>query len=358
MISKKQVTKTFLDLVAIDSPSGEEVKVASYIVKYLKKLKIKVVQDKYGNVIAAIPGTGEPLLLCSHMDTVEPCRGIKPIVRNNIIKSDGTTILGGDDKAGITEILEAIKYLKQKKINHRSLELVFTREEETTFAGALNLNYKKLKSKEGLSLDSSRPPGNIVIASPFIYMVDIRVKGKAAHSGSFPEKGINAILVASVAIAELKMGRINKSTTVNIGTIEGGTIRNGVPEWVSIRAEVRSFNKESALRQVDIINKAFKKAIRKYKARLFFKSKLDCSGYSYPRANKTLKKIAQVNKELKIKTNFIKVGGASDANIFVAKGIKVVDISMGGRNVHSTKESIKITEMQTMTKFLIEFCKE
>jgi tripeptide aminopeptidase len=356
MISKLQITKTFIDLVTIDSLSGKEAKVATYIVKYLKNLKIKVVRDKYKNVLATIPGIGEPLLLCAHMDTVEPGRGIKPIVKNNIIKSDGTTVLGGDDKAGITEILEAVKYLKQKKISHRALELIFTREEETTFAGSLNLNYKKIKSKEALILDLARIPGNITMASPFIYIIDIKVKGRAAHAGSFPEKGINAISVASSAIAELKIGRINKSTTSNIGTIKGGVIRNGVPELVTIRAEVRSFKQESALKQVDIINKAFKKAIRRYKAKLVFKVKLDCHGYSHLRNNKLVKQIAETNKLVKVKTSYIKSGGVSDANVFMMKNINTVDIAIGGKNIHSTKESIKISEMQTIIEFLIAFC--
>jgi len=354
MINKKQITKTFLDLVAIDSLSGKEAKVATYIIRYLKKLKIKVNRDRYKNVIARLDGVGEPIILSAHMDTVGPGRGIKPVVKKNIIKSDGSTILGADDKAAIAEILEAVKYLKQKGLKHRPLELVFTREEESDFSGALNLDYKKLKAKDVLVLDYSLPPGAIVLKSPFIYIFDIKVKGRAAHAGDSPEKGINAIKVAGDAIADLKIGRINKSLVTNIAIVKGGTARNTVPDLLEIKGEVRAFNQETALRQVDIISKAFKKSVRKHKAKLTFKTKLDCHGYVHKRSNHLVKEIVLASKELRIKNVYLSQG-VSDANVFNRKGMNAVVISKGGRNPHTTKENIKISEMQTVTKFLVEF---
>ena len=355
MVTRKKILKTFLDLVVIDSPSGHENKVSTYITKYLRQLRIKTVRDRYKNLIAHIPGQGDPLLLSAHMDTVDPGRGIKPIVKGDIIRTNGKTILGADDKAGIAEILEVIAILKKQKIIHRPLELVFTREEETGLKGAFNLNYKKIKAKEGLVLDSSRPPGHITIAAPFIYMMDIKVIGRAAHAGAFPEKGINAIQTASRAMAELKLGRINKSTTNNIGVIKGGTVANAVPEMVEIKAEARSHFREKALEQVDLINKEFKKSVRRSKAKLYFKSQFGCAGYNYLRSEPIIKKIVRVNKEIGINSVFEKSGGASDANVYAGKGIKAIDISIGGKNCHTTKESVKISEMQKLVKFTVLF---
>lgn len=357
MISKKQMIKTFIDLVKIDSPSGQEEKVANYILNYLKKIKVKVISDKYGNIIAKIPGAGLPLMLSSHMDTVEPGRNIKPIIKKGIIATNGSTILGADDKAGIACILEAVKYLKKKKINNRSLELVFTREEEVGLKGAFNLNYKNIKAKEGLVIDSCGPLGHITISAPFIYVIHIKIKGKSAHAGFCPEKGINAIQIASKAISELKIGRINKSTTNNIGVINGGVVGNSVPDQVIIKAEARSSNLKDAQTQVDLINKAFKKYTRIYKASLFFKAKLGCNGFCYSKNDSFIKKISQLNQKMGIKTVYKKSGGGSDANAFASKKMKIIDISYGGKNAHTTREIIKINELVALNKFLIEFIK-
>lgn len=357
MIIKKQVLKTFIQLVTIDSPSGEEKKVGDYIVRYLKKIKIKAVRDSYGNLIAKVPGTGAPLLLSAHMDTVEPGKGIKPMVKGNIIKTNGTTILGADDKAGITGILEAASYLKKKKIKHRPLELIFTREEEVGLKGAANLNYKKVKAKEGLVIDSDKPLGHITLAAPFIYKIDIRIKGRGAHAGAEPEKGINAIQIAAKAMSEFKIGRINKSTTNNIGVIQGGSVVNSVPAEVTIKAEARSHDIKLAQEQVDIMNKAFKKHVRRFKARLYFKAKLECYGYKHLRNDSFIKTIAQVNKRLGNKVVYYASGGAGDANVMAGKKIKAVVISYGGANCHTTKEIARISELVKATKFLVEFVK-
>lgn len=357
MVNENKIKKTFLSLVKIDSPSGEEEKVADFILRYLQELSIEFVRDKYGNVIAKVPGSGKSLMLSAHMDTVEPGRGIKAIVDGDEIRSDGKTILGADDKAGIVAILEAVAYLRKNKISHRSLELVFTREEEIGCLGARNLDYKNIKSKEGICIDSCRPLGYITMASPFIYAIDIEVTGKSAHAGSFPEKGINAIHAAASAIADIKVGRINSSTTNNIGIINGGTAVNSVPDSVVVKAEARSHNIKSAQAQIDLMNKAFKKHIRRHRAKLNFKSKLLCYGFAYLKSDPLIKKIFKTNLLLGLKTVYGKSGGATDANIFVERGIKVVDISYGGKGPHTKSESIKISELKKLTEFLIDFVK-
>ncbi|MCD4761856.1 M20/M25/M40 family metallo-hydrolase [bacterium] len=355
MIKPKQITKTFVDLVKIDSLSGKERKVAAYIIKYLKNFGIKSGRDSYGNVIARIPGKGEPFILSAHMDTVQPGIGIKPIIKKGIIKSNGTTILGADDKAGITAILEAVKECEKRKLQHRPLELIFTREEEIGCVGAKQLNFKKLKAKEGLAIDSASPLGHITLAEPFIYIIEIWVKGRAAHGGAHPEKGIDALHIAAKALSEIKLGRINKSTTANMGIIEGGTAFNTVPENIYIKGDVRSHFLKQAQQQVDIINKAFKKQVRLKKARLKFKATLTFNGFNYLKSDRLIKKIANLNKEMKFRTVFERSGGASDASIFAGKGIKVINISYGGRGGHTTKETIKVRELTRLTEFIIKF---
>lgn len=355
MINKKEVLNTFLELVKIDSPSGHEKKITEHTIKVLKKIKINAKTDKYGNVIFRIPGTGQPLFLSAHLDTVEPGRNIKPVVKKDLIRSDGSTVLGADDKAGITAIIELLKYIKKKNIKHRTLEIIFTREEETGLVGATNLNFKDIISKEGLILDSCRSLGHITIASPFIYNIDIEVTGRAAHAGAFPEKGINAIMIASKAISEIKTGRIDRTTTNNIGVIKGGSVVNCVPEKVSIKAEARSHFLKKAQEQVDIINKAFKKYVRRYKAKLYFRSRLEVHGYAYSPRDKFIKQVSDQNKKFGFKTVYEHSGGASDANIYASKKIKALDIAYGGANAHTTRESIKLSELVSLTEYLVDF---
>jgi len=354
-MTTQRIKKTFFELVRIDSPSGEETKVAQYIVKYLKQFKIKSTKDSNGNIIVKVPGQGRPLMLAAHMDTVNPGKGILPVIKNDVIRSKGDTVLGADDKAGITIILEALRYLKEKNIKHSPLELVFTREEETGLIGASKLNYKKLSAKEALVLDSDGAPGGITIAAPFLYLMDIEVTGKAAHAGAAPEKGISAIQIAGKAIAELKLGRINKSTSNNIGIIDGGNARNVVPDIVKIKAEARSHKLETAQKQVDLFNKVFKKYVRAYKGKLKFKASLEVLGYKYSRTDEFIKSIVITNKKLNIRTRFEVSGGVSEASIYTGKGIKAIDISAGYLNMHSTKESIKLAHMLKLVNFLVDF---
>jgi tripeptide aminopeptidase len=355
MLNKKQILNTFLELVKIDSPSGQEESVAGYITGYLKKIKVNAWRDKYGNVMAKIPGTGPALLLNAHMDTVEPGRNIKPRINGDIVRSGGDTILAADDKAGIAGILEAASYLVKNKFKHAPLELVFTCDEETGLTGAGNLDYKRLAAKKGLVVDGNGPLGQIIVGAPFIYGIDIKIIGRAAHSGVEPEKGINALQIAARAINELKLGRISRITTNNIGLIQGGSAVNAVPETVILKAEARSHILAEAQLQVDLINKAFKKHVRRFGAKLAFKSKLLCYGYSYPLNDKFIKEIAAVNKKLGIKTVYKNSGGASDGNVFTGKKLKTICISYGGANNHTVRETIRASEILKLTEFIIHF---
>ena len=133
MINEDRLIETFIELVKIDSPSGEEDNMAKEMGKRLGELGGRVEEDSFGNIIAKFSGVGEPLMLNAHLDTVEPGRGIKPKVGKTRIETDGTTILGGDDKAGLAIILEAITTTKDSNTAHVPLEVVLTRGEEAGF---------------------------------------------------------------------------------------------------------------------------------------------------------------------------------------------------------------------------------
>src|SRR3989344_1997850 len=261
MVNEKRLIKTFLELVKIDSPSGEEEGIASEVEKRLKALGGKVERDSYGNIIAKFKGEGDPLMLNAHLDTVEPGRGIKPKITGDKITSDGSTILGADDKAGLSVLLETLALVKEAKAIHLPLEIILTKGEEAGLLGAKNLDYTKISAKEGVSFDGHSGVDNITVAAPGLHRVDATVIGRSAHAGAEPEKGISAIQIAAKIISELQVGRIDEETTANIGLIEGGSARNAVAERVHFKGEIRSHSLDKIERHVTHFREVFKKVM-------------------------------------------------------------------------------------------------
>jgi len=355
-MKKSELLDLFLNLCRIDSPSGEEKSVGDYIIKYLASHKIRASHDTYGNVIAKIAGEGKPLVLSAHLDTVEPGRGVKPVVRDGVVRSDGRTVLGADDKAGVTAAIAAAQEAVGQGWRIRPLELVFTRQEETDLDGAYNLDWSQIQASEGLILDGEDAPGRITIASPYIYNVDIRVEGRAAHAGVEPEKGINALAIAADAISELKLGRIDRQTTANIGTLVAGSASNSIPGEAVMRAETRSHSQKNALAQIDVMNRAFKRAVgRRRGAKLDFKSSLACRGYRYEKKDPLIKELKAAMTAHGWTVAWEESCGASDANVWAEKGVKAVEISVGYRDAHTTGEWIKVDDIWSVFQFLTAY---
>ena len=244
MINRERLVQTFCHLVGIDSPSGEEEALAQELTRRLQGLGLKTTRDDYGNVIAS-DGGENPILLSAHMDTVEPGRGVKPRVQGDRILSNGATILGGDCKAGVSAILEALESIKEDGTPHLPIEVVFTREEEPGLIGARNLEFSKIKAKEAIVFDGEGPASRIISSSPTYIAFDIQITGRAAHAGVEPENGLSAIRIAAELITNLPQGRLDPQTTFNIGTIQGGSVRNAVPEKATLRGEFRSTDLET-----------------------------------------------------------------------------------------------------------------
>jgi tripeptide aminopeptidase len=355
-MKKSELLELFVNMCRIDSPSGEEKSVSDYIIRHLVRHKIRANRDAYGNVIARVAGEGKPLVISAHLDTVEPGRGVKPIVRNGVVRSDGRTILGADDKAGLAAAIAVAEEAVGRGWRIRPLELVFTRQEETDLGGVYHLNWSRIQAREGLILDGAGDPGRITIASPYIYNVDIRVTGRAAHAGVEPHKGINALAMAADAIHALKLGRIDRQTTANIGTLTAGSASNSIPAEAMMRAETRSHSQKSALAQVDVMKRAFKRAVRRRRgAKLFFKSTLACRGYRYDKNDPLIKKLKAAMTAHGWRVAWEESCGASDANVWAEKRIKALDISVGYRDAHTTREWIKVDDIWSVFGFLAGF---
>jgi tripeptide aminopeptidase len=351
MINQDRIIKTFCDIVQIDSPSGEEESMAIDVVSRLEAFGFSVTRDAYGNVIAS-DGRENPILLSAHLDTVEPGRGITPIVKGDQIVSDGTTILGGDCKAGIVAVFEALESMKEDGIEMRPTELVFTREEELGLVGARNLDMSMLKSKEAIIFDGEGPVNQITSSSPTYIGFDIDIKGRAAHAGAEPEKGLSAIAIAADIINQLPQGRLDNNTTFNIGNIAGGSTRNTVPENTLITGEFRSTNLEKLddLRSriddvINIVQKKYPEAV--------FESHLHTSFETYTlEPNDPATKTAKTALERIGLSPIMKPsGGGTDGNVFRNRGISSVVVGMAVHGMHTVREYVNIPDLVDTAHF-------
>lgn len=365
MINKNRLLHEFLDLVETTSSTLNERKIADLLTSKLTALGLTVTEDKTGeklggntgNIIAELKGTQESapkLFFSAHMDCVEPCKNVKPQVKNGIITSDGTTVLGSDDKAGIAPILEVLSVLKEKDIKHGDIQIILTVAEESGLNGSKNLNPKSIKADFGYCLDSSGRPGKIVIQAPGENDIHVKIHGKSAHAGIAPEEGINAIVVAAKAIANINQGRLDHETTANIGIIHGGNATNIVPDLVEITCEARSCNEKKLAEQTDSMIKCFETVARENGATAEFKITHCYQPYTLSEAMPVIQTAIWAIKQTGLEPNITPTGGGSDGNYFNAYGIPCAVLGVGMTKVHTTEEYILEEDLYQTAQIVLE----
>ncbi|HNW25128.1 MAG TPA: M20/M25/M40 family metallo-hydrolase [Candidatus Cloacimonas sp.] len=362
---QNDVVSYFLELIAIDSESKNERAIADKLKKDLKELGAIVEEDdcgakidgNAGNLYAYFPGVTnkKPILLCAHCDTVVPGKGIKPTIENGRIFTDGTTVLGGDDKSGIAEILMAIKQIKDKGIAHPPIEVLITVSEEIGLLGAKNFDISKLQAAFGYALDTHQV-GEIVIGAPSQNSFQINFYGKEAHAGVEPEKGLNAICIAAEAIMAMPQGRIDFETTCNTGIVKGGSATNIVPKEVLVKGEARSHNKGKLQKVCEEIEQAVISTVKKYggKASFHFELKKEYEAFLIERNAPVVALAEKALQNLHLPADIKVGGGGSDANIFNANGLPTIIVGTGMNKVHTTDEDILVDELYRGTAFVEE----
>ncbi len=369
-INANRLGKTFETLVSIDSVSKEEGRISQEIQRLIAPLASKIIIDRAGektggdtgNLIVRIDGNRNlrPLMLNAHMDTVEPGRGVKIRYADGVFTSDGTTILGADDKSAIAILLEALWMIKENNLPHGPLELVFTVCEEIGLLGARHLDYDLISSAYGYALDTSDTE-TIVVQAPALNRIDILLHGRDAHAGVDPEKGINAILLASRAIAGLELGRVDEETTCNIGVMEAAGATNIVPKRVRVAGEARSHNEEKLERVTRNIVSAFEQVVDEHRRRhaaddlpRLEATVTNAFGRTFIPANHPVVLTAQraaANLGRTLATR--STGGGSDANIFFGKKIITAVIGTGMQEMHTLRESIRMSDMVDTLRLLL-----
>ncbi len=368
MVNPNRLKEKFEEFVRIDSVSRHENKFALYLAKMLEDMGGKVIFDNAGkacnsdsnNLFAKFNGNidQEPLLLCGHMDTVEPGNNINPVFKDGIFTSDGSTILGSDDKSALAIIFEVLSVLAEDNLSHPPIEILFTICEEVGLLGAKNFDLSSMDSKFGYILDTG-DINTIVTKAPASNSLKIRVFGKAAHAGSEPENGISAIAIASKAISMLQLGRIDHETTCNLGIIKGGVATNIIPEFLEIDGEVRSHDEDKLEKVTNTIRDAFKKARKEFCNEIKLPEIEFIADNDFPRTNipgdsnvviLAKKAAGNLGRNLQEKIG----GGGADANIFFQKGFMPGVLGTGMTDVHTVKEWISLDDMVKTAELVLE----
>ncbi len=363
-----RLVNEFLELVQIDSETKHEEVIAPILVKKLEEMGFEVFQDDAhtrnghaaGNIIATLKGTldVEPIYFTVHMDTVVPGVGIKPEIREDgYIYSDGTTILGADDKAGMAALFEMARRLKEQNIEHGTIQFIITAGEESGLAGAKELNPEHIIAKYGFAVDSDGKVGGIVTAAPYQAKIETKIFGKTAHAGVAPEKGISAITLASKAIAKMSLGRIDEDTTANIGRFEGGKATNIVCDEVYILAEARSIVKDKLDQQIAHMKETFEQVSKDLGGSAQVSVKLMYPGFSVTKEDKVVQVAMQAVQNIGREVMLGQSGGGSDANVISGFGIPTVNLSVGYEEIHTTNERMPIEELEKLADLLVEIVK-
>jgi tripeptide aminopeptidase len=374
MINQERLKNLLLELVQIDSHSRKELEVALCLKKYCEELGAEVEIDdagekvggNTGNVIARFAGTipgAETIMMSAHMDTVVPGEGVKPIIEGDIIRTDGTTVLGGDDKSGCAIIIEVIRCLQEQNIPYAPIEAIFSICEEVGLLGAKNVDVSKLKARYGLVFDSD-DPGFLFTKGPSQNYVDVKVHGLESHAGVFPEQGISAIKIAAEAVANMNLGRIDEETTANIGTIQGGAATNITPNFVHLRGEARSHSEAKLQAQCDQMVKCFEEAAERApavtldgvttKARIEAVVERAYGAMDVSDDSRIVHLVKNAASRIGLEVKTLASGGGCDANIFNNKGIECANLGTGMRAIHTVKEWLDVKDMYEACEMTVE----
>lgn len=360
------VIRYFLELVAIDSESRDERAVIDRLKSDLAELGADILEDdantftggNAGNLHALIPGRADqkPILFCAHADTVKPGLGVKASITEGRIHTDGTTVLGGDDKSGLAEIIMGIRDVVESGEPHTPIEVLVTVSEEIGLLGAKHFDKSKLRSAFGYALDAHRV-GDLVVGAPAQNSIRMVITGKEAHAGVEPEKGINAIRVAAEAIAAMPLGRIDHETTCNVGIISGGSATNIVPNRVELKGEARSHNPRKLEQVTADIRHAAESAVQRHNydfgaAALEWESKQEYAAFRVGDGEAVVQLALDALNDLGIKAEVTVGGGGSDANIINASGLPMIICGTGMNKVHTVAEDIEAEELKRGAAFI------
>lgn len=380
-LQRRYLSGTFAELCRIESPSGSERRCAQRVIAELRALGVAVHEDgaaqatgsDCGNLLARIPAGGprsrarpssaapdgrplepgiEPrrsVLLCAHLDTVPLQAPVEPVLVEEGWENANEGILGADNKAAVAVMLAVARHIHE----HGSavdVELLFTVCEEVALAGARAFDAKQLRSDFGYVFDHASPIGEVVLDSPTHFRIEAHLRGAAAHAGIRPELGASAILAAAHALSAIPHGRIDDHSTVNVGTIAGGTAMNVVAEHCSLLAEVRSIDADRAQQLVaEIVDRVHEAAnMPACSCDVDIDVQRTFTGYSLSLSDPAVRVAEAALRTCGHTPLPISSGGGADANALIAQGFETVNLANGTERNHEPGERVSVAALEQM----------
>ena len=360
-VNRERLIRRFADYVSYDSETYHEKALGERVVRDLKSLGLTVRTggdapafltahpESHPNIYGFLPGNaeGDPVLLSAHLDTVSPGTGKQAVFHEDgTVTADGTTVLGADDVSGLTAILEALSVIQEEQLTHPDIEVLITTAEEAFCEGSKAFDFGLLRSKKAYVLDLNGLVGTAAVAAPTILSFVVTVTGRSAHAGFHPERGINAIRIAATALTRLPSGRIDPESTVNFGTIHGGTLDNIVPDQVTVTGEVRSLSHEKAEKLLSEISEVFRTAAAEAGGSAAVTISERVHAYHVEAESNTVRHFMRAATAAGLsKTDLITTCGGSDANRLNEHGIEAIVVSCAMEDVHTTHEHSDVSEL-------------
>ncbi|MBS3957626.1 MAG: M20/M25/M40 family metallo-hydrolase [Clostridiales bacterium] len=358
-MSAERLLETFLALARIDSPSFAEGALARHCALVLSEIgftvrvddSARVTGSDTGNIVATLPAvdaSASTLVLSAHLDCVQPCEGVEPVVRDGVIRSAGETVLGADDKAGIAAIIEGVTRAMERGVAHGEIRVVLTVAEEAGLSGAKALDLDAVRGDLCLVLDADGPPGGIVVGAPTHHTFVAKFSGVAAHAGVAPEKGVSALLMAAEAVRAMPLGRLDLQTTANAGTLRSGSATNVVPATAELTGECRSLDDVRVEEVRQAMDTAMREAAARHGGRVEIAWERQYGAFAVPADAPVLAVVRDACGDIGVEPRLFTTGGGSDASVFAASGAPTLVLSCGMHDVHSASESIALADMEAL----------
>ena len=382
-LERRYLNGTFAELCRIESPSGRERACADRVVAELRGLGVAASEDDAGaragsdsgNLLARLParttaagthaasnreaapaGLGDDppvrsprVLLCAHLDTVPLLAPVEPVLVDGYWENANDGVLGADNKAAVAVMLALARHICQQG-SPVDVELLFTVCEETALAGARAFDASRLSSDFGYVFDHASPIGEVVVDSPTHFRIEADFRGAAAHAGIRPEQGRSAILAAARAISAMGLGRLDERTTVNVGTIAGGSAMNVVPDRCSVLAVVRSLDEARAETTVaEVVDHMHQAAnLPECECDVDIAVQRTFSGFHLSASRPAVRVAESALRVCGHEPVRIVSGGASDANALLADGVEVVNLANGTERNHEPGERVSVAALEGM----------
>lgn len=358
--SEPDLLSLFLRLAPIDGRSHAERLIADEVAALLRASGNRVVEDEAaskvngnaGNLLCFPPDFNESapaILLEAHLDTVQSTASLKPVVKADRVTSDGSTILGADNRMGVALLVDLLLRSSRTTKKHRNFFVAFTVCEETGLYGADALALSSHNVSAVYVFDCSKRPGIYIRESVGLHAFSASFAGKSAHAGVAPEEGISAIALSAAAIGRIPLGRIDADTTANIGKIHGGEATNIVPDRVTIEGEVRSFYPDRITKLLELYRRQFEDAVLG-KGSVKFEAVRQFDPYVHAPESPAIIQLETAIRSAGLEPQPIRYMGGSDANVLNAKGITAVNIGIGAQKPHSLDEFFLLEDLYAASR--------